>query len=242
MAWGVLVVEDRQCAQQHDGYVQRHRVRLAAVDGRQFAPCGQDRRTASCPGHGFRAQSTKARNEHHARPDQDDDDARGAGRGEPDGTAGARLSSQNHRPSMGDTAMRGLGADSGRGSVGFPERGATRCGFGARHRWARRCGRGRRLDVVSRDDPPEPTATRHEVAGTVTQTGPRVCVEERLDPGDEAVPGQWCGIAEGSAGDVSVGDAVAGTIIDVELDPGSGAAWSFSVVADDGRALRAFRP
>ena len=80
---------------------------------------------------------------------------------------------------------------------------------------------------VSRDEPPEPTATRHEVAGTVTQTGPRVCVEERLDPGDEAVPGQWCGIAEGSAGDVSVGDAVAGTIIDVELDPGSGAAWSF---------------
>lgn len=80
---------------------------------------------------------------------------------------------------------------------------------------------------LSRDEPPEPTATRHEVAGTVTQTGPRVCIEERSDAADEAVPGRWCGLAEGGAADVSVGDAVAGTIIGVELDPGSGAAWSF---------------
>ncbi len=80
---------------------------------------------------------------------------------------------------------------------------------------------------ISRDDPPAPTATRHDVVGTVTQTGPRVCVEERSDGGDEAVPGLWCGLAEGAASDVSVGDAVVGSIIGVELDPGSGDAWSF---------------
>lgn len=81
---------------------------------------------------------------------------------------------------------------------------------------------------LSRDEPPDPTATRHRVVGTVTQTAPRLCVEERSDRGDEAVPRFWCGIAEaGVASGVSVGDDVAGTIIEVELDPGSGAAWEF---------------
>jgi hypothetical protein len=80
---------------------------------------------------------------------------------------------------------------------------------------------------VSRDDPPAPTATRHAVVGTVTQTGPRLCVEEGSDGGDEAVPAVWCGLTEGAFSDVSVGDAVVGSIIGVELDPGSGDMWSF---------------
>lgn len=79
----------------------------------------------------------------------------------------------------------------------------------------------------SRDDPPAPTATRHDVVGTVTETGLRLCVEERPDGDDEAVPALWCGLAEGVSSDVSVGDAVAGSMIGVELDPGSGYAWSF---------------
>lgn len=80
---------------------------------------------------------------------------------------------------------------------------------------------------VSRDDPPVPTATRHAVVGTVTQTDPRLCVEERSDSDDGAVPAVWCGLTEGAFSDVSVGDAVVGSIIGVELDPGSGDMWSF---------------
>lgn len=74
---------------------------------------------------------------------------------------------------------------------------------------------------------PEPTASRDEVAGTVTEVGARVCVEGAPSPDGQAVPRVWCGIdAGGVDAVVEVGDDVAGTIIGVELDPGSGAAWS----------------
>lgn len=81
---------------------------------------------------------------------------------------------------------------------------------------------------ISRDEPPHPTATRQNVAGTVTQREPRLCVEEQADGANEAVAELWCGLAEGGvAPGVSVGDAVSGSIIAVELDPGSGYALSF---------------
>lgn len=81
---------------------------------------------------------------------------------------------------------------------------------------------------ISRDEPPNPTATRQDVVGTVTQLEPRVCVEAQSDGADETVAEVWCGLAEGGvAPAVSVGDAVSGSIIGVELDPGSGYALSF---------------
>jgi hypothetical protein len=65
------------------------------------------------------------------------------------------------------------------------------------------------------------------VAGTVTEVGARVCVEGAPSPDGQAVPRVWCGIdAGGVDAVVEVGDDVAGTIIGVELDPGSGATWS----------------
>ena len=74
---------------------------------------------------------------------------------------------------------------------------------------------------------PEPTASRDEATGTVTEIGARVCVEGRPAPDGQAVPRFWCGINAGGVDPaVEVGDAVTGTIIDVELDPGSVAAVS----------------
>lgn len=82
--------------------------------------------------------------------------------------------------------------------------------------------------VASRDEAPDPTATRQPARGTVTETGPRLCVEGPDTAEDGTVPRMWCGIAEGGvAAGLEVGDAVEGQIIDVELDPGSGAAFSF---------------
>lgn len=83
--------------------------------------------------------------------------------------------------------------------------------------------------VVATDDSgePEPTASRDAAIGTVTEIGARVCVEGRPAPDGQAVPQIWCGINAGGVDPaVEVGDEVTGTIIDVELDPGSGATWS----------------
>lgn len=74
--------------------------------------------------------------------------------------------------------------------------------------------------------PPEPTATRRDAVGTVTQTGARLCVEGHSDDTDEAVTRLWCGRAEpGRVPGVAVGDSVEGSVIEIELDPGSGPEW-----------------
>ena len=78
------------------------------------------------------------------------------------------------------------------------------------------------------DEGPDPTATRHQVVGVVTTTEPRVCVEG-ADPSPETTATElWCGLAQPGYVDdnLVVGDAVVGTIIDVETDPGSGTAFS----------------
>lgn len=80
----------------------------------------------------------------------------------------------------------------------------------------------------SDDDPPEPTASRHEVSGeVVSRSAQTVCVE--VGPTDDDGPaGQVCGSDVQGAVDrsVAVGDVVVGELVDVELDPGSGAHWS----------------
>lgn len=82
--------------------------------------------------------------------------------------------------------------------------------------------------ATSRDERPNPTPTRREAVGTVIEAEPQLCVEGQPDPADDRVPRVWCGLTEGGiASGVAVGDAVVGSIIEVELDPGSGPAWSF---------------
>ena len=84
------------------------------------------------------------------------------------------------------------------------------------------------LVATAADDPPDPSATRRQAAGTVTQTAPRLCVEDQRGASGDEVPRSWCGLAEhGLASSVAVGEAVVGSIVEVELDPGSGPAWSF---------------
>ncbi|WP_436794471.1 hypothetical protein [Actinospongicola halichondriae] len=81
--------------------------------------------------------------------------------------------------------------------------------------------------VIARDDTPDPTAARRAVFGTVTSTEPNLCVEGEPEDPDRPPP-EWCGpTASGMATGVTVGDLVEGTIIGVELDPGSGFAWTF---------------
>ncbi|HEY5859620.1 MAG TPA: hypothetical protein VIX62_04985 [Actinomycetota bacterium] len=78
------------------------------------------------------------------------------------------------------------------------------------------------------DEPPDPTATRHEAVGVVTTTEPRLCVEG-TEPAQEGTPTPaWCGLAQPGyvAPNIAVGDAVVGAIIYVETDPGSGTAFS----------------
>ncbi len=81
---------------------------------------------------------------------------------------------------------------------------------------------------ATRDEPPEPTATRREVRGTVTQTDPQLCVRSGSgapEPGAAPALG-FCGLALGGvAAGTAVGDVVVGQLVDIELDPGSGAAW-----------------
>lgn len=81
---------------------------------------------------------------------------------------------------------------------------------------------------ADRDDLPEPTATRHQITGTVTQAGAIICVETGPSAdGDDARPTSWCGTtAQLGAPDLTVGSEVTGSVIDVETDPGSGAAFS----------------
>ena len=81
--------------------------------------------------------------------------------------------------------------------------------------------------VSSGPERPEPRATRHHVEGTVTEVGLRLCVKgPSVTASGDAERAVWCGIAEGELASVAVGDKVVGQIIDVELDPGSGASWS----------------
>ena len=82
--------------------------------------------------------------------------------------------------------------------------------------------------AAPRDELPEPTATRHEAVGTVTETEPVLCVEGAGDA-QEAPPTLRCGLVQPGllgASNLTVGDAVVGTIIEVETDPGSGAAFA----------------
>lgn len=82
--------------------------------------------------------------------------------------------------------------------------------------------------VAPGDDPPEPTATRVEAVGRMTQTEPQLCVEGAGGAG-EATPRLWCGLAQPAfvaASGVTVGDDVVGTVVEVETDPGSGSAFA----------------
>ena len=82
--------------------------------------------------------------------------------------------------------------------------------------------------VATRDEPPEPTATRREVRGTVTQTDPQLCLTSGSGaPGAGGAPALgFCGLALGGvASGAAVGDVVVGHLVEVELDPGSGPQW-----------------